>query len=157
MRHSQCVHHSFTSCLHPHHEVQPGFPHGLCSANKQRQSYNCAFKDAALNLGLTIDSTSLMCNFELHHSTFQMLGIGVATTTSCKQSGIMGLLKSTSPTTQLSSTLCRRWRQLHFAPQHLFALLGLECNKKLLKLPRLITLSTTLIALGSMASSSLTN
>ena len=83
---------------HPHHE---GFPHGLCSANKEQHSYNCAFKGAALNLGLTIDSTSLMCNFKLHHSTFQLLGIGVATTTSCKQSGVkfnhLGLLKSTSP------------------------------------------------------------
>ena len=90
---------------HLHHEIQPGFPHGLCSANKEQQSYNCAFKDAALNLGLTIDSTSLMCDFELHHSTFQMLGIGVVTTTSCKQSGVkfnhLGLAeeyKSNNPT-----------------------------------------------------------
>ena len=112
-------------------------------------------KIAALNLGLTIDSTSLMCDFELHHSIFQMLAIGVAATTSCKQSGIkfnhLGLLKSTSPPTRLSSTLCRRWQQLHPPPS---ICLHLECNKNLLML---IGSSTTLIALGSMASSSHTN
>ena len=36
--------------------------------NKQRSSYNHAYmllKDAALDLGLTLDPVSLMCNFEL--------------------------------------------------------------------------------------------
>ena len=58
--------------------------------------------------------TSCMCDFELAViQGSQMLWVKAATTTSCKISSMkfnyLGLLKKT----QLWSSLCRRWKQLH--------------------------------------------